>query len=60
MAARIAINGFGRMGRLATRTAWHWPEIDIVHVNVDFPRLRLSTVASDHEPLVGRFDVTVD
>ena len=30
---------------------------DIVHVNVDFPRLRLSTVASDHEPLVGLFDL---
>lgn len=33
MATRIAINGFGRMGRLAFREAWDWPELEIVHVN---------------------------
>lgn len=33
MAKRIAINGFGRMGRLALRAAWDWPDLDIVHVN---------------------------
>jgi 2',3'-cyclic-nucleotide 2'-phosphodiesterase (5'-nucleotidase family) len=32
-------------------------ELDIVHVNVDFPRLSSSVVASDHEPLVGRFSI---
>jgi glyceraldehyde 3-phosphate dehydrogenase len=31
--ARIGINGFGRMGRLALRAAWAWPELDFVHVN---------------------------
>ncbi|BCN92265.1 glyceraldehyde-3-phosphate dehydrogenase [Thiomicrorhabdus immobilis] len=30
---RIAINGFGRMGRLAMRMAYDWPEIEIVHIN---------------------------
>ncbi len=30
---RIAINGFGRMGRLALRAAWGWPELEFVHVN---------------------------
>ena len=30
---RIAINGFGRMGRLAMRVAFDWPEIEIVHIN---------------------------
>ncbi len=30
---RIAINGFGRMGRLAMRHAFDWPEIEIVHIN---------------------------
>jgi glyceraldehyde 3-phosphate dehydrogenase len=30
---RIGINGFGRMGRLALRAAWEWPEVDFVHVN---------------------------
>jgi 2',3'-cyclic-nucleotide 2'-phosphodiesterase (5'-nucleotidase family) len=29
--------------------------VDIVHVNVDYPRLANSIVASDHEPLLGRF-----
>ncbi|MBT5231664.1 MAG: ArsJ-associated glyceraldehyde-3-phosphate dehydrogenase [Methylococcales bacterium] len=33
MKKRIAINGFGRMGRLALRAAWDWPEYDIVHIN---------------------------
>ena len=29
----IAINGFGRMGRLALRAAWGLPELDFTHVN---------------------------
>jgi len=33
MKVRIGINGFGRMGRLALRAAWGWPEIEFVHIN---------------------------
>ena len=33
MTARIGINGFGRMGRLALRAAWGWPDIEFVHIN---------------------------
>jgi len=33
MTTRVAINGFGRMGRLALRAAWHWPELEFVHIN---------------------------
>jgi len=33
VSVKIAINGFGRMGRLAFREAWDWPELEIVHVN---------------------------
>ncbi len=33
MGTRIGINGFGRMGRLALRAAWDWPELEIVHIN---------------------------
>ncbi len=33
MAARIGINGFGRMGRLALRAAWGWPALEFVHIN---------------------------
>ncbi len=32
-ATRIGINGFGRMGRLALRVAWDWPELEFAHVN---------------------------
>ena len=31
--ARVGINGFGRMGRLALRAAWGRPDVDFVHVN---------------------------
>jgi glyceraldehyde 3-phosphate dehydrogenase len=30
---RIAINGFGRIGRLTFRAAWGWPEFEVVHIN---------------------------
>jgi glyceraldehyde 3-phosphate dehydrogenase len=32
-ATRIGINGFGRMGRLALRAAWAWPEFEFAHIN---------------------------
>jgi glyceraldehyde 3-phosphate dehydrogenase len=31
--ARVGINGFGRIGRLALRAAWGWPELEFVHIN---------------------------
>jgi glyceraldehyde-3-phosphate dehydrogenase/erythrose-4-phosphate dehydrogenase len=27
MSVRVGINGFGRIGRLALRAAWDWPEL---------------------------------
>ncbi|OUS31156.1 type I glyceraldehyde-3-phosphate dehydrogenase [Thalassotalea sp. 42_200_T64] len=33
MKIKVGINGFGRMGRLVFRAAWHWPEIEFVHIN---------------------------
>jgi len=33
MTIRIGINGFGRIGRLALRAAWGWPELHFVHIN---------------------------
>ncbi|GAA0567758.1 ArsJ-associated glyceraldehyde-3-phosphate dehydrogenase [Caenispirillum bisanense] len=33
MTLRIAINGFGRMGRLSVRAAHGWPEVEFVAVN---------------------------
>lgn len=30
---RVGINGFGRIGRLALRAAWDWPELEFVAIN---------------------------
>ncbi|WP_338430826.1 ArsJ-associated glyceraldehyde-3-phosphate dehydrogenase [Synechococcus elongatus] len=30
---RVGINGFGRIGRLALRAAWDWPELEFVQIN---------------------------
>ncbi|MEI8307894.1 MAG: ArsJ-associated glyceraldehyde-3-phosphate dehydrogenase [Chloroflexales bacterium] len=33
MSVRVGINGFGRIGRLALRAAWGWPELEFVQIN---------------------------
>lgn len=33
MTIKIGINGFGRIGRLALRAAWDWPEFEFVQIN---------------------------
>ena len=33
MAVRVALNGFGRIGRCVLRAAWGNPDIEIVHIN---------------------------
>jgi glyceraldehyde 3-phosphate dehydrogenase len=33
MTIKVGINGFGRMGRLALRAAWDWPELRFTHIN---------------------------
>ena len=33
MTIRVAINGFGRMGRLGLRAGWDIPELEIAHIN---------------------------
>ncbi len=33
MSIKVGINGFGRIGRLALRAAWDWPELEFVQVN---------------------------
>jgi len=33
MTCRVAINGFGRMGRLALRAAWGNPDFEVIHIN---------------------------
>ena len=33
MAIKVGINGFGRIGRLALRASWGWPEFEFVQIN---------------------------
>lgn len=33
MSIRVAINGFGRIGRCVFRSAWNDPEVEFVHIN---------------------------
>jgi glyceraldehyde 3-phosphate dehydrogenase len=33
MTIKVGINGFGRIGRLALRAAWAWPEFEFVQIN---------------------------
>lgn len=33
MTIKVGINGFGRIGRLALRAAWDWPEFEFIRVN---------------------------
>ncbi|KKO45471.1 glyceraldehyde-3-phosphate dehydrogenase [Arsukibacterium ikkense] len=33
MSIKVGINGFGRIGRLALRAAFDWPELEFVHIN---------------------------
>jgi glyceraldehyde 3-phosphate dehydrogenase len=33
VAVRVGINGFGRIGRLALRAAWGWPELAFAQIN---------------------------
>ena len=44
IAMGIGINGFGRIGRLALRAAWEWPELEFVHIN----EIKGGTTAAAH------------
>lgn len=56
---RVAINGFGRIGRLFFRAAWGNPEIDIVAINDLFDPKYLAYVLK-YDTVFGRFKGTVD
>ena len=33
MTIKVGINGFGRIGKLALRAAWDWPDLEFVQIN---------------------------
>lgn len=49
MTIKVGINGFGRIGRLTLRAAWHWPDIEFVRIkdlaeNLGITRGTITTV----------------
>jgi glyceraldehyde 3-phosphate dehydrogenase len=56
MSIRIGINGFGRMGRLALRAAWNWPEFEIVHINEIKGGAETAAHLLEFDPVHGRWN----
>ncbi len=56
---RVAINGFGRMGRLALRAAWSWPDFAIVHINEHAGDVAAAAHLLQFDSQHGRWDVPV-
>ncbi len=60
MSLRVGINGFGRMGRLALRTAWNWPEFEIVHINEIKGGARCAAHLLEFDSVHGHWDVQIE
>lgn len=56
MSTSIGINGFGRMGRLALRAAWDWPELNIVHINEAHGGVQCAAHLLEYDTVHGRWD----
>ena len=56
MTTRIGINGFGRMGRLALRAAWGWPDLEFVHINEVKGGPEVGATCSTFDSVHGRWD----
>lgn len=60
MAARIGINGFGRMGRLALRAAWDWRELEIVHINEAKGGVACAAHLLEYDTVHGRWNREIE
>ncbi len=56
---KIAINGFGRIGRLALRVASKRDDVEIVAINDPFLTVEYSKYLLEHDTIHGTFDVPV-
>jgi len=56
MSSRIGINGMGRMGRLALRAAWDWPEFCFAHVNEPLGDAATLAHLLEFDSVHGRWD----
>lgn len=59
MTTRIAINGFGRMGRLVVRALRHHPELVLVHVNEHKGGVATAAHLLEFDSVHGRYDGSV-
>lgn len=55
MKTRVGINGFGRMGRLALRTAWDWPDLQIVQINETAGDAHMAAHLLEHDSIHGHW-----
>ncbi|TQV89134.1 ArsJ-associated glyceraldehyde-3-phosphate dehydrogenase [Aliikangiella coralliicola] len=55
MSLTVAINGFGRMGRLFFRTLWDTPGIEIVHINEPEGTIECSAHLLEFDSVHGKF-----
>lgn len=53
---KVAINGFGRMGRLFLRSAWHNPKFEIVHINDPGFDTKSAAHLLEFDSVHGRFE----
>ena len=59
MPVRVAINGFGRIGRAVFRIAWNDPDIQFVHIN-DLTSDDMLAYLLMHDSVQGRWDHQVE
>jgi len=57
---KVGINGFGRMGRLALRAAWDWPEFEIVHINEAKGGAKCAAHLLEFDSVHGRWDKQIE
>lgn len=60
MTIRVAINGFGRMGRLVLRAGWGMPELEFVHVNEVKGGAECAAHLLEFDTVHGRWDHAID
>ncbi|HBK11971.1 MAG TPA: type I glyceraldehyde-3-phosphate dehydrogenase, partial [Gammaproteobacteria bacterium] len=60
MSKRIAINGFGRIGRLATRAAQAIPDLQMIHINEVAGDAATAAHLLKFDSVHGRWDVAVE
>jgi len=56
---RIAVNGFGRIGRLAVRLARAFEDLEVVHINEVAGGVEMAAHLLEFDSVHGRWDLPV-